>query len=121
MSARQGNHGGPVTLLEESLAVCRELGDKRGMATNMETLACVAFGLQQPMWAVQLLGSADALREAVGTPRPLADQPEYGTLASTGARIGEHAFGAAWAKGRAMAPVEAITRTLDAVAQNSVG
>ena len=40
--------------------------DRRATATNMETLAAVAFGLQQPMWAARLLGSAEALREAIG-------------------------------------------------------
>ena len=86
----------------------------------METLAAVAFGLQQPLWAARLLGCADALREAIGTPRPPADQPEHDrTVASAGACLGAHAFAVAWADGKTMAPDDAVAHTLQAVAQGT--
>jgi predicted ATPase/DNA-binding SARP family transcriptional activator len=40
---RQGEYGSARTLLQESLSICRELGDKRGSALSLDRLSSVAY------------------------------------------------------------------------------
>ena len=107
MALCQGNYGRAAALLEESLGLVRSLGDKRGIAECLEALASVAAHTGHSERAARLLGTAQALREAIGAPIAPADYASYErTLAVARARLDEDAFSAAWAAGRAMAQVE---------------
>ena len=64
----QGDDGRATALYEESLTLCRELGDKHGLAECLEGLAGVAVAQQHLERAARLLGAAAALREAIGAP-----------------------------------------------------
>jgi tetratricopeptide (TPR) repeat protein len=101
-ATEQGDYRRAATLLDKSLALFRELGGaKLGMVLGMQGLAVVACAQEQPERAAQLFGAAQALREAIGVPRPPADQARYDrTVAAARARLGEDAFAAEWAKGR---------------------
>jgi hypothetical protein len=83
------------------------MGHKQGMAENLEGLAAVAAAQAQPERAARLFGAAEALRTAVGAPRPHAERAEHERhFAAARAALGEEAFAAAWGAGRAM-PLEA--------------
>jgi hypothetical protein len=91
------------TLCAESLAIFRALGGQSGITHNLEGLAAVALAQAQPERAARLLGAAEGLREAVGSPRPLADRAEHDRfVAAVRTALGEQAFAAAWAEGGAM-------------------
>jgi hypothetical protein len=99
--------------LKESLAIFWELGNKEGIAKDLEGLAAVAFSEAQFERAARLLGSAEGLRGAMGTPLAPSDRAEHDrTAAAARAALGEDAFAAAWTAGQAMSPHEAAAFAL---------
>jgi hypothetical protein len=76
-------------------------------------LAAVAGGHGHPERACRLFGAAAALREAGGWPLAPVYRGEYERqVAAVRDTLGEKAFTAAWAEGRAMAPEQAIEYAL---------
>ena len=88
---------------EESLAIGRVGGDNLNTPFSLEGLAGVVAIQGDPPWAAQLWGAAEALREARGTPIPPVYRAGYErSVATARSQLGEKAFAAAWAEGRAM-------------------
>jgi len=88
--------------LVESLTLRRNLGEKWGIAVG---LACLGeLAARQSAWAraARLWAAADALR---------AEQERQ--TAAARAALGEHAFAAAWAEGRALSPEQAVADALE--------
>jgi hypothetical protein len=78
-------------------------------------LAAVAVGQAQPERAAHLFGAAEGLRAAMGAPLPPADRTEHDrSVAAVRSALGEEAFAAAWAEGRALTLEAAITLALEA-------
>jgi predicted ATPase/DNA-binding CsgD family transcriptional regulator len=99
--------------LRASLEVSGRLGHRPGIAACLESLAMVAAGHDRPAQAARLLGAADGVRAAGGTPRPPAARPDYDrTLAAIRARLGEPMLAAAVAAGRSLTPEAAIADAL---------
>ena len=72
------------------------------MAWCLEGLAGVAGATGQPERAARLFGVSTALRDAIGTPLPPAERISYErSMTDVRAQLGEAAFAAAWAEGRA--------------------
>ena len=88
----------------------REVGDKGGgIAWCLEGLAGVAVAQEQPKQAAQLLGAAEALRQAIGVPLRPSDRPDYDrTVSAVRDALDEKVFEATWDEGRKMTPEEAI-------------
>ena len=75
----------------------------------LEALADVAAAQGEFTWAAQLLGTAEELREALGTPLPPVDRPIYEqTVAAVRVQLGEKAFAEAMAEGRSMTAEQAL-------------
>jgi predicted ATPase/class 3 adenylate cyclase/Tfp pilus assembly protein PilF len=105
----QGDDGRATALYEESLTLCQELGDKHSLAQCLEGLAVVAVAQQQLEHAARLLGAAEALREAIGTPLSPRERVRYDrAVAAVRAGLGEAAFVAAWTTGKAVPPDHVI-------------
>ncbi len=109
----QNDLGKAADLYEESLALAWDIGLKPLVISGLEGIACVAGAKGEAERAAQLWGAAEALREAKGIPR----DPDW--LAEADARIsavrsglGEEAWEAAWAEGRAMPMEQAIEYAL---------
>ncbi len=101
------------TSATDSLALLHNLGIQRDVAVALEQLAGLAAAREQFERAARLLGSAEALREAIGSPLPPADRAGYERLhASVGAALGEHLFAAARLAGRATPLDRAVTSAL---------
>ncbi len=65
------------------------------------------------VWAAQLWGAAEALREALGTPIPPVYRLDYErAVAKAHAQVSNETFAKAWAEGRTMTPEQAMTRRL---------
>ncbi len=93
---------------ERGLAVLWEVEDTWLIAASLEKLAQVALARGSAAWAARLCARATALREAMGAPVPPIEHASYAnTLAAIRAQLGEEAFAAAWAEGRAMTPQQA--------------
>src|SRR5262249_40256817 len=65
---------------EESLAVYHSLGASPGIARCLVGLAAIAEAQQQPVFAAQLLGAADHLRDTLGMPRHPVERPGHAEL-----------------------------------------
>ena len=108
-------HGGDsaraAALFTLSLEQFRALSLKRGVAEGVAGLAAVAAARGEAGRAARLWGAAEALHEVDGsTPWP-ADRREYDRyLSPVRAALGEAAFAAGWAEGRALAPAAAIAQ-----------
>jgi hypothetical protein len=67
--------------------------------------------------AARLFGAAEALREAIGTPFARVEQEAHRRrLSRVRALLGEEAFAAAWAEGRAMTVEQAMADALNETA-----
>jgi hypothetical protein len=109
--------GDDATAMEyhrEGLALCREIGDLRMIATVLAGFASLAAKGGQAAKAARLLGAAESLRERVGavvdpTDRALHERALDRILAA----LGPERFDAARALGHRMALDEALDEALD--------
>jgi predicted ATPase/serine/threonine protein kinase/DNA-binding CsgD family transcriptional regulator len=109
VEALERDYAAARTLYEESLAIARVMGDRLNTPFYLEGLADVVATQGNPVWAARLWGTAEALREAIGTPIPPVYRADYErSVAATRARLGEKAFAAAWAEDRTMTPEQAL-------------
>jgi hypothetical protein len=87
----------------------RELGSKTGIAEAVDALAGLAVVRGQAARAARLFGAAAALRDTIGARPDPGDRAENEpNVAAARTALGEQAFAAAWANGRAMTLEEAI-------------
>jgi predicted ATPase/class 3 adenylate cyclase len=108
------------TLLAAGLSTAQELDDLTTIAECLEGFAALASVRGPGTTATRLFGAADMLRESAGTP---LQAPFRATLdrhvADARAAIGEGAFAAAWATGRALPLAGAISEALAMAKQHA--
>jgi predicted ATPase/class 3 adenylate cyclase/tetratricopeptide (TPR) repeat protein len=106
----QGDNVAAHALYEESLAMAARGGDSKGLIPScLEGLAEVVAAQGEFSWAARLLGTAEDLREALGTPLPPVDRAAYErSVTATRAQLGEQTFAAAWAEGRSKTVEQAL-------------
>jgi predicted ATPase/DNA-binding SARP family transcriptional activator len=93
----------------QSLTMRSELGDQRGLAAVVEGLARICVRQGQLEKAVRLLGARAALCEAIQIQLlPLERDAYEAEVQAARAKLGEAAFLAQWAAGRAMTLEQAI-------------
>jgi tetratricopeptide (TPR) repeat protein len=110
----QGDYGAARALLTESLAISWEVGHRGGLVRDLEGLAAVAVAQAQFERAAHLFGALDELRVTVGQPRAPVERAEYErSVAAVRTALGEAAFAAAWAAGRAMPLEDAVALALE--------
>jgi len=108
-AARQGDYTTARALSVRSLTLASKVGDNRDIVLYLEGLADVVAAQGESTWAARLWGSAEALRETMGTPIWPIERARYErTVAAARASLGEKAFAAAWAEGRGMTPEQAL-------------
>lgn len=105
----RGNDARASALLGESLRLAAELEDREGVARGLEAFATLAEAHGANEQGVRALGSAAALREAIGTPLPPVYARDHERLVDASrAELGEKAFEDAWSAGRARTPEQAV-------------
>jgi tetratricopeptide (TPR) repeat protein len=110
----QGDHVRARVLYQESLALRREVRNTHAIAQSLEGFASLAWRQQQCERAARLFGAADSIYAGLGTPLPVAIGVESGrTVSDARSALGEEAFAAAWADGRAMSLEQAIAFALE--------
>jgi hypothetical protein len=109
LAFEEEDYGAARACYEESLTLLRELGHvRRYIADSLRLVAALAAAQGEPERSARLLGAAEALRDAIGTPVDPADRADdERNVSAVRARLGEEAFEAAWAAGRAMTPDQA--------------
>jgi hypothetical protein len=109
----EGDYGRARAFYQESLLLRRELGSLFALAQSLQDLAVLAGRERHPERAIRLLGAGEAFCERLGARPPVAMAPEYErTVAEGRAAMGETAFAAAWAEGRAMSLEQAVDYAL---------
>jgi predicted ATPase/DNA-binding SARP family transcriptional activator/DNA-binding CsgD family transcriptional regulator/Tfp pilus assembly protein PilF len=111
----QGDHERVKALSKESLKLLQKAEDKQHIPDCLEIMAGGAGAQGRAQRAARLWGAAEAMREDIGVPlqpedRKLLD-PYLGTARSS---LGEVAWRATLAQGRAMVPEQAIKYALSA-------
>ncbi len=116
VAVRQGDLPRAHACYQESLVLFQELDDQRSVAACLEGWAAVVARQGAPIWAVQLWGAAQVLREAGGPsdlftlytiPGERADEERMRAVVC--AELGEQDFAQALDEGRAMTPEQALT------------
>jgi predicted ATPase len=109
----QGNCQQAAACLAQSLALHQELGTNNRIGP-LEQFAQVAAIQGRLECAVQLWGAAQAQRDLIGhRPLPGESLGNHHVVAAVRAQLGEEAFAAAWAEGRAMSMEQAIAYALE--------
>lgn len=107
--ATEGHYAEAQALFEQCLTITRELGETWVAAVYLLELGEVVAAQQQFVWAAQLWGASEAIRDATGIPVPTVELADYErSISSTSAVLGEKRFSAAWAQGRAMTPEQVL-------------
>lgn len=110
---RQGDHRQARGLFAAALVLCRELGDRRGMAQSVAGLACLVAETQ-PQRTARLFGSVTATVEALESHLNRSNQADYDhSLTTARGQLGEEAFGAAWTQGQALPLERAVAEALE--------
>ncbi|HEX8982655.1 MAG TPA: helix-turn-helix domain-containing protein [Ktedonobacterales bacterium] len=113
---RQRESSRARSLLREALDLAREVGDPRLIAETVEYLANIAAERGSGTRAARLLGVAAKLREPIGFPQVPVDQAETEALVAPAREaMGEVAWAAAFAAGRALSLEDAIAEALGEV------
>ncbi len=94
-------------IIEEALALSRDLGDRPGVTECLETLA----SLVEPRTGAELIGAAEAAREAAGARRP-SDEAAWVLDAKAALReaLGDDGYATAVAAGRELTLAAAVAR-----------
>jgi predicted ATPase/DNA-binding SARP family transcriptional activator len=109
----EGDYPHAQAYYTESLSLRQQAGFAMATAQSLEDLGALAGRMQQPERAVRLLGAAEAFCETLGAHPPVTIAAEYEHAEAAGrAALGEAAFAAAWAEGRAMALEQAVEYAL---------
>jgi tetratricopeptide (TPR) repeat protein len=119
VAQQQGDYPSARAHHAQSLALWQEVGDDHGVAECLEQLAAIAQAEGQPLKAAGIFGAAAPLRVRNGMPlwpveRVNHDQQAAALRSALRATLGEAAFAAAGAAGRALSLEEAIGYALDA-------
>jgi predicted ATPase/DNA-binding CsgD family transcriptional regulator len=112
----RGDHERAMRLYAEGMRLALEISDEAHAAYCLEELARLVGMRSEPERPVRLLGASQALLEAAGAPlyAYARDRDLYERwMEELHSRLGETAFGAAWAEGRAMSPEHAIEYALE--------
>jgi non-specific serine/threonine protein kinase len=105
VACERGDHAEAATLFGESLALWREVGTEEGFADCLVGVAILAAACGRDERAIQLLGAAQAFAERLDYTFELPKRSRIErTAGGLRARLGDPAFAAAWAAGRALTP-----------------
>ena len=113
LSCDQGNYAEARRLYGESIRIFKELGHNRGIARALECLAASAAAQSNAEQSLHLAGAAAALRQRLGAPLSLREQPRLEKALEFARRaLGNDAGLAAWMEGWAMSVEQAVAEAL---------
>jgi non-specific serine/threonine protein kinase len=115
----RGDEKKAEAFFREAITIARELKDQLGIFSMLGGLACVATARGQAERAAMLFAAAEAVGSARGYAGDRIDQDEVNRhLAAARSAFGEEKFNAAWTRGQAMPPEDAIAYALSGPKRN---
>ncbi|HEV2462097.1 MAG TPA: tetratricopeptide repeat protein, partial [Ktedonobacterales bacterium] len=113
IARQRGDLRTAFALHRQGLSLARTLRDPFRIANTLEYLVNVVGAAGRGEQAARLLGAAAELRETIGAPRPSVEQAlNEQEVAGARAVLGEQAWAAAYAAGRALSLEKAIAEAL---------
>ena len=113
----RGDFSSARSLYRDSLRIFQELDYKRGVAQLLEHFACAAADQGEAKAALSFAGAAAALRNALGTPLPPAEQARLETTLEPARKLLTDSEGAsAWVEGWSTPLERTVEAALDAEA-----
>ena len=109
----EGDYPRANELFVKALSLWANNGDRRGIAGCLRGLARVAALTGRFVQAARFGGAAEALYEAVGASVRRHPARREDAVARVRARLGDEAFDAAWAAGRALSLTEAMSEAVE--------
>jgi predicted ATPase/class 3 adenylate cyclase len=117
---RQGDKPRAAVLYRQSLAEFQESHQGLDIIRYLEGVAGLAGTAAQATRAIQLLGAAEAVRQAIGAPLRADEQVDYERrLATVRPLLSETSFTAAWAGGQVLSSEQAIAEAVAIIAEHS--
>jgi len=108
----EGKETKAFSCLMESLRLSEAIGDKIGVAETMESLAELAYRLNEPSVAVQLLAAASKVRRQIVAPLPpVLEGKRNKFVDSLRTALGHTQFKVEWRRGQET-PINRIAQTL---------
>ena len=108
-----GNYAKAKNTYTETIKALQDVGNRPGVAHQLECFAMIAIVEEEPQRAAKLFGAAEAIRELTGHKRTGEEEAEEAQFMSRlRAMLPEAEFNALWAEGRAMTMEEAIELAL---------
>jgi predicted ATPase/DNA-binding CsgD family transcriptional regulator len=118
LARREHDLPGAAALLRTSLRLHYELGDRWRVASILEEVAGGVLVRLDPANAAELLGAAEALRDAMQTPLPPAERPDYErALETLQGRMAPALLERHWETGRARGLERSIPVATEALAR----
>jgi predicted ATPase/transcriptional regulator with XRE-family HTH domain len=112
VALKRGQYDVALARLREALGAVEAFPNKAAIAATFESVAAALTGTGDPQRAVRILGAADALRRAIGSPVFPAELAEYeANIAALRNTLGAEAYDDEWQIGATMS----LERTLDEV------
>jgi tetratricopeptide (TPR) repeat protein len=109
----QHNPIGAAKSFVKALMLFKQIGERRGIAECLAGLAELTMAEGEPSQAARLFGAAEILRETINAPLELRQRAHVeSVVAMIRSQLGETAFAAAWAAGRALTPDRAMAEAL---------
>jgi DNA-binding CsgD family transcriptional regulator len=113
----RGDAKAAMEFAQEGLGLTRETGERGQVPPRLEILAASVGASGDATRAAQLFGAAASLREIVGLPLPAMAPPDYEQrVAAVRSALGDLAFDAAWATGRALKLDDVLAESIAEVA-----
>ncbi len=110
----QGEHGRAGAIFMESLLLSRTIDARIPVVLSLECLACVTVAQGHAQRAARLGGAAEVVRAAMAMPVQPEERASHDQMVqAVRAALGEEAFAAAWAEGRALPLEAAIAEALE--------
>jgi len=100
-------------IYQKTLVNWRDLGHRSAIANQLECFAFIAIAEEEPKRAAKLLGSAESLRESIGSPMAKYEESEYEQfVAQLRDMLPDADLAELWDEGRAMSMEQAIQLAL---------
>jgi predicted ATPase/Tfp pilus assembly protein PilF len=113
VARQQGDLRRAAALHRQALELKWALGYRRQIAITLEGLAALAVAEGRMEWAARLLGATTELRAMIGNPQPVPEWRVSEQMAMAArAKLGEEAWAAAVAAGRALSLAQVIADAL---------
>ena len=104
----------PLAIYKEVVLGWKEFGHRAAVAHELECMAYIFWRLGQALRTANLLGAAEALRQAIDSSMTGMERDEYEReVSALRAQLDVSTFTKAWAQGRAMTMDEAIALAID--------